>query len=297
MLPIFGRTPMLQAVRSKLQEGRRFWAGSCRPVQIMPVRLRRNMLSKMGIFERGTALFATESGGSPAQTGLESVRLRIKDTVEGAGISGTPRLVAVSKTKPVEMLMACYDAGHRDFGENYVQELLEKGRQMPDDVRWRFIGHLQSGKAKSLVAGVPSLTCVESVDSVKLADKLNAACNSAGRKLPLGVMIQVDTSGEDTKSGVQPGEPAIELAKHILNSCTSLKLDGLMTIGAAGDLSAFDKLKRCREEVASALQVELHTLELSMGMSGDFEEAIRCGSTNVRVGSTIFGAREYKPKV
>merc|ERR1719335_1345911 len=127
------------------------------------------MLSVIEAFDKRRAPFATASDINPAQAGLEGVRSRIKGIVAEAGLSDPPRLVAVSKTKPVEMLMACYNAGHRDFGENYVQELLEKRQHMPDDVRWRFIGHLQSGKAKSLVAGVPSLACVETVDSMKLA--------------------------------------------------------------------------------------------------------------------------------
>ena len=101
-----------------------------------------------------------------------------------------PRVVAVSKTKPVEDLMEAYNAGHRDFGENYVQELVGKASALPADIRWRFIGHLQSNKVKALLEGVPSLSCIETVDSVKLADKLNAAVAAIGRP-PLDVMIQV----------------------------------------------------------------------------------------------------------
>ena len=148
--------------------------------------------------------------------------------------------MAVSKTKPVPQLMECYDAGHRDFGENYVQEIVEKAAVMPADVRWRFIGHVQSNKAKALVKGVPGLVAVESVDSVKLANKLDAAVReSAEARMkafstttnpPLGVMVQVNTSGEESKFGVEP-ESALALAEHILQSCGSLRLEGLMTIG------------------------------------------------------------------
>ena len=101
-----------------------------------------------------------------------------------------PRVVAVSKTKPVEDLMEAYNAGHRDVGENYVQELVGKASALPADIRWRFIGHLQSNKVKALLEGVPSLSCIGAVDSVKLADKLNAAVAAIGRP-PLDVMIQV----------------------------------------------------------------------------------------------------------
>ena len=104
---------------------------------------------------------------------LGNVRKQIADAAASQG--SRPRLVAVSKTKPVELLREAYDAGQRDFGENYVQELVEKAPQMPDDVCWRFIGNLQSNKAKMLVHGVPNLAGVETVDTAKLANKLQAA--------------------------------------------------------------------------------------------------------------------------
>jgi pyridoxal phosphate enzyme (YggS family) len=202
--------------------------------------------------------------------------------------------------------MECYDAGHRDFGENYVQEIVEKAAVMPLDVRWRFIGHVQSNKAKALVKGVPGLVTVETVDSVKLANKLDAAVKDCAEERmkafksdanpKLGVMVQVNTSGEESKFGVEPGD-ALALAKHIQTSCGSLKLEGLMTIGMPDYTSRpenFDALKKCRDEVCAGLGVSDPTnLELSMGMSGDFEAAIEMGSDNVRVGSSIFGAREY----
>lgn len=101
------------------------------------------------------------------------------------------RLVAVSKTKPVEAIQELYDVGHRHFGENYVQELLDKAPRLPRDIRWHFIGTLQSNKAKALVTGVPGLWAVESVDSPKLAAKLEAAAATAGRTEPLRVFVQV----------------------------------------------------------------------------------------------------------
>ena len=254
-----------------------------------------------------------------------------------------PRLVAVSKTKPVEALQAAYDAGQRDFGENYVQvlqkvdfgflnwgrsipqqnvfpqtspppprhpkkkkELLDKAPALPSDVRWRFIGHLQSNKAAALVKGVPGLECVETVDSLKLATKLDAAVASAAsssasaeetahRTVPLPVLVQVNTSGEESKHGVEPSSAAV-LAQEIKEKCPNLKVAGLMTIGQPDYSSRpenFVCLAQVRAEVAKALGCEPSELELSMGMSGDYEAAIRMGSTNVRVGSTIFGARNY----
>jgi len=105
------------------------------------------------------------------------------------------RLVAVSKTKPASLVKLCYDAGHRHFGENYVQELVEKAKQLPNDIRWHFIGHLQSNKCKQLLE-VPSLWIVETVDSYKLAQVLDKTCTNAGRKDPLNIFVQVKTSPE-----------------------------------------------------------------------------------------------------
>jgi pyridoxal phosphate enzyme (YggS family) len=207
-----------------------------------------------------------------------------------------PRLVAVSKTKPAATVAEAYAAGQRDFGENYVQELLDKAPALPADVRWHFIGHLQSNKARVLVEGVPGLAMVETVDSEKLASRLNAAAAGAGRP-PLAVLVQVNTSGEASKHGVAPAD-APALAAHVAARCTHLRLAGLMTIGQPDYTSRpenFECLAACRRAVAAATGFPEAELELSMGMSGDFEAAIVMGATNVRVGSTIFGARLNPP--
>lgn len=207
-------------------------------------------------------------------------------------------LVAVSKTKPIEDIRALYNAGHRHFGENYFQELLEKAALLPNDICWHFIGHLQSSKSNKLVRDVSNLYMIETVDSEKLAGKLQAACELAGRTpdTPLRILIQVDTSGEDTKNGIALGEIA-GLARYIHNQCPLLRIRGVMTIGAPGDFTCFDRLVEGRRILAEAMNVEdVLSLELSMGMSGDFPEAIVRGATSVRVGSTIFGPRAYPPK-
>ena len=200
-------------------------------------------------------------------------------------------LIAVSKTKPSEAIQTLYDYGHRDFGENYFQELLEKAQKLPRDISWHFIGHLQSGKASKLIREVPNLAVIETVDTLKLASKLNAACTTANRP-NLDIYIQVHTSDEETKSGVTSDELP-ELVDAIVKDCPCLTIKGLMTIGAPGDLSCFDKLVSSRATVAGLLNVPVESLHLSMGMSGDFEEAIAKGATHIRVGSTIFGARIY----
>lgn len=234
---------------------------------------------------------ATTDEKNSVSAALEIVRAKIN---AAAGDQPPPRLVAVGKTKPVELLKEAYDAGQRDFGENYAQELVGKAPVLPDDVRWHFIGALQSNKCKMLITKVPNLAMVETVKSVKVANGLNKACEAIGRE-PLSVMVQVNTSGEESKAGVEP-EKATELAIHVARECTHLRLAGLMTIGMPDYTSRpenFTCLLDCRAAVAKELGVDPETLELSMGMSGDFEAAIAMGSTNVRVGSTIFGAREY----
>jgi len=171
---------------------------------------------------------------------------------------------------------------------------------MPVDVRWRFVGHLQSNKAKALCSGVPGLHAVETVDSAKLANLLNTAWaatpSAASRRLD--VFVQVNTSGEETKHGVEPAD-APALAKHVLDACPALRFAGLMTIGMPDYSSKpenFICLSDCRTAVCAHTGLRPEDVELSMGMSGDFEAAISMGSTNVRVGSTIFGAREYPQK-
>lgn len=210
------------------------------------------------------------------------------------------RLVAVSKTKSNELLMECYNANQRIFGENYVQELVDKAISMPSDITWHFIGPLQSNKAKLLVSSVIPHTAglvIETVASMKLAKKLQSAMEDYPDKT-LPIFIQVNTSGEDTKSGVTPAD-VVGLCRSIVEECPLLVLRGLMTIGAPGDVTCFDTLRTCRDDTVTALGLENNAplvLELSMGMSDDYVQAIERGSTNVRVGSTIFGARDYSNK-
>ena len=237
---------------------------------------------------------------------VQEVQNRVNAAAAAVAQPNQVRLVAVSKTKPMTLLDAAYDAGCRYFGENYVQELVEKTQAWNDrrDVQWHFIGALQSNKCKQLVqtcADDVSRLTVETVASTKLASKLNQAVQNLreGREKQqqrLKVFVQVNTSGEDSKSGVEPGSLCVELCRYIVRECPALELRGLMTIGAIGDVSCFAMLKDCRDEALTALDGLLPELELSMGMSDDFEQAIQAGATNVRVGSTIFGARDYSDK-
>ncbi|WJX37653.1 hypothetical protein P8452_25397 [Trifolium repens] len=238
---------------------------------------------------------AVEAG---AVVAFRSVMLRVQQAAERSGIKpDRVRVVAVSKTKPVSMIRQLYDAGHRHFGENYVQEFVEKAPQLPQDIQWHFIGHLQSNKVKTLLNGVPNLAMVEGVDNQKVANNLDRMVSTLGRNR-LKVLVQVNTSGEESKSGVDPSN-CVDLAKHVKLSCPNLEFSGLMTIGMLDYTSTpqnFQTLSNCRTEVCKALEMDEEQCELSMGMSGDFELAIESGSTNVRIGSTIFGPREYAKK-
>ena len=212
--------------------------------------------------------------------------------------SAKPRLVAVSKTKPVEMILCAYNQGQRHFGENYVQELVEKSQHpllAQLDICWHFIGHLQRNKCNNLVA-CPHLWAVETVDSERLASTLNTSWGKKGTDQKLRVFVQVNTSGEVSKHG-SSGDEVISLVKYIKNKCDSLIFWGLMTIGKIGhDYSTgpnpdFECLVERRRRLCEELGLDVDKVELSMGMSSDFEQAIDAGSTTVRVGSILFGAR------
>ncbi|MCL7025995.1 hypothetical protein MKW94_006104 [Papaver nudicaule] len=230
-----------------------------------------------------------------AVSALRSVMHRVRQAAEKSGRNAEQvRVVGVSKTKPLSLIRQLYDAGHRCFGENYVQEIVEKAPQLPQDIEWHYIGHLQSNKVKSLLAAVPNLAMFESVDNEKIANHLDRFIGNAGRE-PLKVLVQVNTSGETSKSGVEPSD-CVNLVKHVKLGCPNLEFSGLMTIGMPDYTSTpenFRSLTNCRIEVCKALEITEDRCELSMGMSSDFEQAIEMGSTNVRIGSTIFGPREY----
>ncbi|KAH3660329.1 hypothetical protein OGAPHI_006915 [Ogataea philodendri] len=212
-----------------------------------------------------------------------------------AALNPNARLVCVSKFKPASDIQALYDAGYRHFGENYVQELLEKSKVLPKDIQWHFIGGLQTNKTKDLAKNIDNLYAVETIDTEKKARKLNEVRVQSEKPL-INVYIQVNTSGEDQKSGVSPDE-VLQLAKVIVDECPKLHLEGLMTIGSIAQSTSSDENQDFKTlvQVSQKLEAELGTkLRLSMGMSSDFEEALRQGSSSVRVGSNIFGSRPIK---
>jgi hypothetical protein len=222
---------------------------------------------------------------------LASVRARIDAAARGAGRDpSSVRLVAVSKTFPLDADREAYGAGQRDFGENRVQEALEKIGETTDlTIRWHLLGHLQTNKARK--AG-PAFAMVQSVDSVELIQKLDAAAADAGRTPEL--LIQVDLAGEATKFGTPPAE--VPRLLEAAGACRAATVVGLMTLPPVPDTPEdarpyFRRLRELREEWLAAGVPASMLRELSMGMSGDFEVAIQEGATIVRVGTAIFGSR------
>ncbi|KXK44348.1 MAG: alanine racemase [Bacteroidetes bacterium OLB11] len=206
-------------------------------------------------------------------------------------------MVAVSKTKPVDDIMALYQQGQRIFGENKVQELIDKYALLPKDIQWHLIGHLQTNKVKYIV---PFIACIHSVDSLKLLFEINKEAKKINRAIK--VLIQVHIAQEDSKFGVDETTlfEILEYYTHENTSLQNIEIVGLMgmatlTEDRAQIESEFLKLKKLFDYVAETyLFHKKNFKEISMGMSGDYQIAIRFGSTMVRIGSLLFGNRNYK---
>jgi pyridoxal phosphate enzyme (YggS family) len=222
---------------------------------------------------------------------LEGVRERIANAARRAGRDpSTIRLVAVSKTFPAEFIRAAYEAGQRDFGENRVQEALDKYRSLSDlEATWHLVGHLQSNKAHK---AAEFFHVVHSIDDEGLLRKLNQAAAEGQRTVD--VLIQVDLAGEPTKYGAVP--EALPGILKLAADCTAARVTGLMLLPPAVDdpedaRPHFSALRRLRDDLVAAERAPFPLPELSMGMSHDFEVAIEEGATIVRVGTAIFGSR------
>lgn len=207
-------------------------------------------------------------------------------------LGGKATLVAVSKTKPAQDLMQAYRAGQRIFGENKVQEMCAKYEALPKDIEWHMIGHLQSNKVKYIA---PFVSMIQSVDSFSLLRKIDSAAQKTGRTIDC--LLEVKIASEDTKYGLTPVE-----AEEIISSGIAEGMPGIRLRGLMGMASNTDDAERVRTEFSDlkklfdSVRVEHPELDvLSMGMSGDYITAVECGSNMVRVGSGIFGARDYSP--
>ena len=223
---------------------------------------------------------------------LIEVENNILDACERSGRNPEEvTLIAVSKTKPVDMLQEVYNEGIRDFGENYVQELADKIEIMPKDIRWHMIGHLQRNKVKYIVGKV---ACIHSVDSLRLAEVINE------RSIKLGVvtkiMAEVNIAGEESKFGFTRDE-VFDFAEKV-STMEGVKLVGLMTSAPyvndpEENRQYFREMKSLSVDINEKNINNINITELSMGMTNDYIVAVEEGATHVRVGTAIFGARNY----
>lgn len=205
------------------------------------------------------------------------------------------RILAVSKTKPESLILQLYEAGHRDFGENKVQELLSKYNNLPKDIRWHLIGHLQTNKVKYIV---PFVYMIQSVDSKKLLEEINKRAIAAG--VVVKVLLQPKIAEEETKTGFSiPDLDQLFRDSDFINSLSGVKICGLMAVATDTDdqeilLNEFGSIKTLFDKIKNNYFASDNDFKIiSEGMSGDYPIAVKAGSNMVRIGSTIFGTRDY----
>lgn len=224
---------------------------------------------------------------------LANVEKNIEQACKNAGRSRDEvTLIAVSKTKPVEMLQEIYDENIRDFGENKVQELCSKMEQLPSDIRWHMIGHLQRNKVKYIVGKVE---LIHSVDTYRLAEEINIQAKKQNVIVP--ILVEVNIAHEESKFGIS-AEDAILLVEEI-SKFENIRIKGLMTIAPyvenpEDNRLYFRKIKQLSVDITNKNIDNVFMEILSMGMTGDYMVAIEEGATMVRVGTGIFGERNYK---
>ena len=228
------------------------------------------------------------------QENIKKVEQVIDESCKKAGRNrGEVTLIAVSKTKPVEMLQEAYDYGCRDFGENKVQELVDKYEVMPKDIRWHMIGHLQRNKVKYIVDKV---ALIHSVDSLRLAEEISR--EAVKKDICVNILIEVNVAEEETKFGVTCDE--VKPLVHEIAKLPNIRVKGLMTIApfvenAEQNRPIFSKLRKISVDIMEE-NIDNITMEiLSMGMTGDYAVAVSEGAACVRVGTGIFGVRQYMP--
>lgn len=203
-------------------------------------------------------------------------------------------LVAVSKFHPADAIADAYAAGQRIFGESRVQELLAKIPQLPADIEWHFIGHLQTNKVRQIIG---KTALIESVDSTRLLDLIDRESQRAG--VVTRVLMQVHVAAEETKSGFTPDELRAYFADRQFENLKATHICGIMGMATNTDDTArieadFKAIAALHHDIATAIAPDLRGFDtISMGMTGDWQQAVGCGSTSVRIGSGIFGPRQY----
>ncbi|WBW95350.1 YggS family pyridoxal phosphate-dependent enzyme [Oceanirhabdus sp. W0125-5] len=213
---------------------------------------------------------------------VKKIRKEIPETVS---------LICVSKTKPNELIMEAYEAGEREFGENKAQDLRDKYEELPKDIKWHFIGHLQRNKIKYIVGKIHLL---HSLDGVKLLQELEKRYEKEG--LELNALIQINVGEEESKTGIHKNEVNDFIQE--VEKCSHIKVKGIMAIIPKGDeeqcRNYFREMKEMFDDLKKVNYKNISMEILSMGMSGDYKIAIEEGSNMIRVGTGVFGNREYK---
>jgi len=231
--------------------------------------------------------------GNMIKENLATVEQNITEACKRAGRAREEvTLIAVSKTKPISMLQEVYDTGIRNFGENKVQELCEKMDELPSDIKWHMIGHLQRNKVKYIVGRV---ALIHSVDTYRLAEEINIQAKKKNIIVP--ILVEVNIAGEESKFGTS-AEDAILLVEDI-SKLENIRIKGLMTIApyvvdSEENRQYFRKIKQLSVDITTKNIHNVSMEILSMGMTGDYAVAIEEGATMVRVGTGIFGERVYK---
>ncbi|GGK15665.1 YggS family pyridoxal phosphate enzyme [Yeosuana aromativorans] len=202
-------------------------------------------------------------------------------------------LVAVSKTKPVSDIMEAYNAGQRIFGENKIQEMVEKFEALPKDIEWHMIGHVQTNKVKYMA---PFVSLIHGVDNFKLLKEINKQAKKHNRIIDC--LLQIKIAEEDSKFGMAPGDAKTLLQSKALSELKHIRITGLMGMATFTDdenkiKTEFNLLKQTFDSLKPLEIFNFNPKIISMGMSGDYTLAIACGSTMIRVGSSIFGSRNY----
>ena len=233
------------------------------------------------------------------QENLKQVQARIRQACQRAARNPSEvQLILVTKNVPLEKIREAYEAGARDFGENRVQELLEKKPRLPRDIRWHAVGHLQTNKVKSVMG---EINLLHSLDRVPLAEEIEKQAEK--KNLRVDALIQVNTTGEAAKSGFAAEE--VEVGVEAIAQMNRIQLRGLMTIGPTPGVAStaqdsiragFRRLRVLRDELQEKFP-DLDFRQLSMGMSSDFEIAIEEGATLVRIGTAVFGERSPQSAV
>lgn len=223
---------------------------------------------------------------------ITEVQKRIQQAREKSPYGQEVQLIAVSKTKPLPFLEEAYSAGCRDFGENKVQELVDKYEQLPKDIRWHMIGHLQRNKVKYIVDKV---YLIHSVDSYRLAEEISK--EAVKKQVQVNVLLEVNVAGEESKFGLSGSQDTISLAKAVAK-LPGICIKGLMTVAPYTENSEenrifFAKMRQLAVDIKNENIDNVSVEILSMGMTGDYEVAIEEGATYVRVGTGIFGERDY----